>query len=421
MDKQLRHRRGRWLAWLGGSVALMVVAAVVAAVLITRGEPFGAAPAGERLARAQQSPQWQHGKFDNPQPMWADSGAAWRAFLFDPAIPGSAPDAPIPVVRNAPDAYARPPADGLRLTWFGHSSVLLELDGTTVLIDPLWSERASPLSWIGPSRWYPPPMALNDLPKVDVVLISHDHVDHLDYQTIVAMRAWRNVFVVPLGIGAHLARWGIPESRIVELDWWQSTRVGAVELAATPARHASGRLQSKSNQTLWAGWAVLGPRHRAWYSGDTGFHQDLAAIGERYGPFDLTLIEAGQYDAHWPDTHLGPEQAVEAHQRVRGKVMVPVHWALIQQAPHAWTEPVERVMAAARCRGVPVLAPRPGEMVESFDVSGRQPWWPRQSWRTAGQYPVRATQDGDPAHRVSIAACPAPASGAQAAMLRSAM
>jgi L-ascorbate metabolism protein UlaG (beta-lactamase superfamily) len=161
----------------------------------------------------------------------------------------------------------------LRVTWFGHASTLVEVDGMTLLIDPLWSERASPVSWAGPKRWYPAPIAIADLPKIDAVLISHDHVDHLDYQTISAMKSWSNVFVVPLGVGAHLVHWGIPESRIIELDWWESAHVGALELVATPARHASGRLTSKGNRTLWAGWAVVGPAHRVWYSGDTGFHE----------------------------------------------------------------------------------------------------------------------------------------------------
>lgn len=407
ISKRKRRRKLVWLlAWSGVTVAT-VLAAVIGAFLITGCAALGDKPSGERLARVQQSPQWHEDHFQNPQPMWADSSGAWRRLLFGSSTSGSTPDGPVPVVRNNASAYAHPPASGLRLTWFGHASTLLEVDGVVVLIDPLWSERASPVSWVGPTRWYPPPMALEDLPKVDAVLISHDHVDHLDYQTIVAMKQWQTVFVVPLGIGAHLSRWGIPDTRIVELDWWGSAHIGALELVATPARHASGRLQTKTNRTLWAGWAIVGPRHRVWYSGDTGFHEDLAAIGDRFGPFDLTLIEAGQYDAHWPDTHLGPELAVEAHRLVRGRILVPVHWGLIKLAPHAWTEPVERVLTAARCRDVQVLAPRPGEIVESFDVPKVQAWWPQLPWRTADQYPVVGTVNGTPSNRVSILPCPA--------------
>ena len=395
-----------------GVITMTVLTIGIGVGSIMGGASFGGEPSGERLMRAQRSPQWRTDHFENPQRLWANSSDAWKAFLFGPATNTSTPDAPIPVVRNDASAYAHTPASGLRLTWFGHASTLLEVDGSTVLIDPLWSERASPVSWAGPKRWYPPTMALSDLPRVDAVLISHDHVDHLDYRTIVAMKTWRAIFIVPLGIGAHLSRWGIPATRIVELDWWQSTHVGALELVATPARHASGRLRSRSNKTLWAGWAIIGPQHRIWYSGDTGFHEDLPTIGERFGPFDLTLIEAGQYDANWPDTHLGPELAVEAHRLVRGKTLVPVHWALIKQAPHAWTEPVERVLAAARCRNVRVLTPRPGEIVESFDAPVVQAWWPSLPWRTAKQYLVLATKNGVPSDRVSVPSCAGPADAA---------
>lgn len=389
------------LAWTAAAIA-MVLGVLLALVDRTA---LGAEPTDDRLRRVQQSPQWHGDQFENRQPIWADAFGAWRDFVLGAGSEDSTPRSPVPVVLPDAHAYATPPVSGLRMTWFGHASTLLEVDGAVVLIDPLWSERASPVSWAGPKRWYPPLMALADLPAVDAVLISHDHVDHLDMQTIVSMRDWSTVFVVPLGVGAHLKHWGIPPARIVELDWWASTRVGPLTLVATPARHASGRLTSKSNKTLWAGWSIAGPRHKVWYSGDTGFHNDLAAIGERLGPFDLTLIEAGQYDPHWPDNHLGPEQAVAAHRLVRGQLMVPVHWALIQQAPHAWTEPAERVLAAAHCQGAQLLLPRPGEMVEPEATDATKPWWPTLPWRTAAQAPVHATSNGDPSDRIATPAC----------------
>ena len=174
---------------------------------------------------------------------------------------------------------------------------------------------------------------------------------------------------------------------------------------ATPARHASGRISTKSNKTLWAGFALLGAQHRAWYSGDTGFHDDFAKIGERFGPFDLTLVEAGQYDANWPDTHLGPELAVQAHRLVRGNILLPVHWGLLRLAPHPWTEPVERVLAAARCHGVRVVVPRPGESIEPAAHNERGPWWPSLPWRSGADYPLAATRNGEPSDRVAIAPC----------------
>lgn len=394
----------RLLAWLS-LIVTTLLAVLLSAFAISGCTAFGGKPTGERLARAQQSPHWHDGHFENAQPLWADGYGAWSRLLFGPSTPNVVPDAPIPVVHTSAAELAKQAPSGLRVTWFGHSSALVEIDGTRVLVDPFWSGHASPVTWAGPDSWYAPPIALDQLPRIDVVIISHDHVDHLDYATIVAMKSWPTVFVVPLGVGAHLSKWGIPDSRIVELDWWQATRVGELELIATPARHGSGRITTKTNRTLWAGYALIGARHRVWYSGDTGIHDDLPRIGERLGPFDVTLIEAGQYDALWPDTHLGPEQAVEAHRLVRGKVMMPVHWGLLKLAEHAWTEPAERVLAAAQCRGVKVLVPRPGESIEPTQLARTTRWWPRLPWRTANESAVIGTKNGVPSERVAITSC----------------
>ena len=389
-----------WLLW--ASVSAIALSALAAAWL--RGcTSLGAQPSGERLSRMRDSPQWSEGRFANEQPMWVNTRSALLR-LFDSA-PAEVPDTPVSVVIDGGKGLRSTPAPGLRVTWFGHSSVLVEIDGVTVLTDPLWSERASPVSWTGPKRWYAAPVALRDLPRIDVVLISHDHYDHLDRQTITAMANWDARFVVPLGVGAHLERWGIQAARIVELDWWQSARVGSLEIIATPARHASGRISPQGDRTLWAGFALLGAQHRAWYSGDTGFHSALEEIGRRFGPFDVTLIEAGQYDKDWPDWHLGPEQAVEAHRLVRGKRMIPVHWGLLKLAHHSWTEPVERVLAAARCRNVDVLVPRPGESIEPAGSSSCVRWWPEIPWLSAHETPIVATRDGVASQRFEGLPC----------------
>jgi L-ascorbate metabolism protein UlaG (beta-lactamase superfamily) len=381
-------------------VLLLLIAGVVASGWAA----FGAKPQGARLARTQQSPEWSGDRFKDPQTVWIDTRRAFLHAMFGKAPAAVEPLAHIPVVVDNKDSFAKAPSSGLRVTWFGHSSALVELDDRNILIDPFWSERASPIAGAGPKRWYPPPIALNDLPRIDVVLISHDHYDHLDYGTIVAMRQWRNIFVVPLGIGAHLEQWGIAPERIVELDWWQSTRQGDVEFVATPSRHSSGRLAPSSDRTLWAGFAILGPRHRVWYSGDTSYHAGLVEIGQRLGPFDVTLIESGQYDANWVDNHLGPELAVQANIDVRGRVMIPVHWALIKLAVHTWTEPIERVKVAAECHGVEVLAPRPGESVEPTEHPVIAPWWPKLPFTSARDNPIVATINGNPGQRVSVAA-----------------
>ena len=387
------------LTWKLGAPAVIVLA-LGAALLFSGCASFGKQPDGERLARIQQSPEWRDEHFNNAQPVISNFYAAIKRSLE--SVPDTEPSTPVPVHAADTAQYAKPPASGLRVSWFGHSSTLVEIDGVRLLTDPIWSDRASPAQWIGPRRWFAPPLPL---PQVDAVLISHDHYDHLDRATIAALKETKTVFIVPLGIGSHLAYWGIPANRIVELDWWQSTHVGTVEVVSTPSRHASGRVKPQSDQTLWSGFAMRGPAHSVWYSGDTGFFPGLRDIGERLGPFDLTMIEAGQYDAAWPDWHLGPEQAVQAHRLVRGKVMLPVHWALFKLAQHGWTEPVERVLAAAQCVGVSVITPEPGLAIEPSLAVKSQHWWPQTPWMTAAERPIVATVDGDPSRRVAPFSC----------------
>lgn len=356
---------------------------------------FGTAASGERLARVQASPNWRDGVFVNGIPLH-------NLFLERPErlFDGSEFSKPSEMPAAVPtDPSAFDDESPLRVTWFGHSIALIELGGARFLTDPVWSERVSPYTWLGPMRWYPPPMALEDLPPIDAVLISHDHYDHLDTATIQALIGRVEHFVVPLGVGAHLEYWGVPASQIIELDWWQDVEVAGVTLTATPARHASGRIVIDNDRTLWMGFALRSKEHAVYFSGDTGLFPELKDIGDRLGPFDVTMIEVGAYGADWPDWHIGPEQAVLAHNWVRGDVLLPVHWALFDLAQHAWTEPVERTLGAAQGLGVRVITPRPGVPVELFgeiphdQLSER--WWPDVKWQRAEQAPVVSTGDFD--------------------------
>jgi L-ascorbate metabolism protein UlaG (beta-lactamase superfamily) len=359
---------------------------------------FGKNPTGQRLARIKLSPQWHDGKFQNPNPIWMNNKAMMSQMFRN--NPDSEPQNPIPVETDIKQKLSVPSQSNLRVTWFGHSSSLVEIDGARILIDPVWGPRASPFSWIGPKRWYKPVIKLDDLKPVDTVLISHDHYDHLDRETIEAMRSWTHTrFVVPLGIGETLEYWGIPSDRITELDWWQSTRIHGIQIVATPARHASGRVISQDNQTLWSGFALLGQKHRLYYSGDSGYFPGFKHIGEALGPFDVALIEAGQYNPAWPDFHLGPEQAVQVNLDVKGKVMIPMHWGLFKLAPHSWTEPVERIALAASCADVSVMFPKPGQSVEPTEHTETPKWWASTRWDTAQTTPIHATQHGDPQQR----------------------
>jgi L-ascorbate metabolism protein UlaG (beta-lactamase superfamily) len=352
---------------------------------------MGTSADGERLKRMEASPQWHpDGEFRNKRPAHqgpiGEMTVEWLAGGSEHRLP-TEPIAPL--ARTRAD-FDTPPPSGLRVTWLGHSTMLLEIDGRRVLTDPVWGERAAPFTWLGPKRWYAPPLPLDELPDIDAIVISHDHYDHLDHPTVVALRDKPIEWLVPLGIGAHLEYWGVPSEQIVELDWWDSHDVGELKITSTPARHFSGRAMPSmtGGPTLWAGWAFRGPAHNAYYSGDTALFDALEEIGEKLGPFDLTMVEAGAYNRNWADVHLGPEQAVRAHTLVKGKVMLPVHWGLFDLALHGWTEPIERVAAAAEKAGVVALAPRPGEMIEPASPPPLQRWWPELPWETAEAHRV---------------------------------
>ena len=205
------------------------------------------------------------------------------------------PSCQLPTI-DATEALKTPPKSGLRITWLGHSTTLVEIDGVRILTDPQWSLRASPSTWVGPLRFHPPPLPLASLPKLDAVVISHDHYDHLDMNSVRTLALTGVVFHVGLGVGAHLRAWHIPDGQIVEHDWWSERSIGALRLVATPAQHMSGRRGVTGNDsTLWTSWALIGPTHRVYFSGDTGLSDAFTTIGEKLGPFDVSMLEIGQW------------------------------------------------------------------------------------------------------------------------------
>uniref|UniRef100_UPI0015F123F8 MBL fold metallo-hydrolase n=1 Tax=Pseudonocardia pini TaxID=2758030 RepID=UPI0015F123F8 len=247
-----------------------------------------------------------------------------------------------------------------------------------VLADPVWGERVSPSRRVGPRRLHPTPVRLEDLPPVDAVVISHDHYDHLDLPTVRALvadpRHGRAPFVVPLGIGAHLRAWGVPADRIRELDWEGTTTVGDLTLVCAEARHFSGR-GLRRDTTLWSSWVVAGPRHRAYFGGDTGYTRAFVRAGERHGPFDLTVLPIGAYADLWPDIHMNPEESTAAHRDLRGGVLLPVHWATFNLGFHPWSEPVARLRAAAESVGIPLALPLPGQRIDLGQDLPDDDWW----------------------------------------------
>jgi L-ascorbate metabolism protein UlaG (beta-lactamase superfamily) len=340
------------------------------------GATLGGKIEGERLARVNASPNFADGKAQNPVPTSLDAGNPWEFIVeYFRGADERTPPSPVPMVVPDPSVLESVRGRGVRFIWLGHSTVYLEIDGTRVLIDPVWSDRASPFNILGPKRSHPVPIALADLPVVDVVVISHDHYDHLDPGVVRALAPQGVRFAVPLGIGADLEKWGVPTEQIIELDWWERSAVGSLALIATPARHFSGWRVADRDRTLWASWTLVGPRSRVFYSGDTGWLDDFEKIGDEYGPFDLSIIKCGAYGESWPDIHINGVQAVEAHVALKGRRMLPVHWLTFDIALHPWEEPVVQAVETGRELGAEVITPQLGELI---DLQGRVTttrWW----------------------------------------------
>jgi L-ascorbate metabolism protein UlaG (beta-lactamase superfamily) len=364
---------------------VLAVAASVSAALVSpvAGAARGVRRSlGARPAAPYDSPQFRDGFFHNRLPMSVVEPGSTGSMAAEWARRGDIgrPRGVVPVV--SPDLPRR--AADLAATWLGHATVLLEVGGHWVLTDPVWSDRVSPSATVGPRRSHPVPLELVDLPPLSAVLISHDHYDHLDTATIDALVRLQDApFVVPLGISAHLRAWGVPENRIVELDWGQSHRVGDLTLTCTEARHFSGRGFVR-NTTLWSSWVAAAGERRVFFGGDTGYTPAFTDIGKDHGPFDLTVLPIGAYDRRWRDVHMDPAEAVQCHLDVQSLldapdegerswdgVLLPIHWATFDLAFHRWAAPADWLREEAAERGVTVALPRPGERFE-IDVEAVQ-------------------------------------------------
>jgi len=267
------------------------------------------------------------------------------------------------------------PANTLRVTWLGHSGLIIEIDGKRILTDPVY-RRASPFQFMGPKRFFPAPINLDDLPHLDAIIISHDHFDHLDDKTIVKLAKKGTPIFTSLGVGTILNKWGIPKSQITEMDWWQSvTPWKGFTITAAPARHFSGRSLWNRNETLWASYAIKGPVHNVYYGADSGIHSIFKTIGEKLGPFDLAMLEIGAYNDLWADIHMGPTNATDAMLALGAKVLMPIHWGTFNLAMHTWTEPAEKVMEHATEKNIKLLLPAPGEVYTYDGKPYINKWW----------------------------------------------
>lgn len=266
------------------------------------------------------------------------------------------------------------PGSDTRVIWFGHSTFLLNVGGTVVLVDPVFSETAAPVGFTA-KRFQPPVLSLGNLPPIDIVLISHDHYDHLDTESVRFFADARTQFITPLGVGAHLVRWGIQQEKITERDWWQTHEAHGIEFTAAPSQHFSGRDGVNNNETLWASWALVTPDSRLFFSGDSGYDTHFAEIGERLGPFDLAFMENGQYDEAWPYVHMHPAETIQAYKDVKASRLMPVHWGMFELAFHTWYAPVAAVSQLADQEGIDLVTPMLGEMIIIDDSLETSRWW----------------------------------------------
>lgn len=274
-----------------------------------------------------------------------------------------------------PSFLENPGLDVLNVTWFGHSTTLMQMHGMNILIDPVFSNRTSPVTFLGPSRFSEIPIDVSELPSIDIVIISHDHYDHLDYSTIKKIDKKVSKYIVPLGVENHLERFGVSSDKIVNLAWWEEVDINGLLIGCTPSRHYSGRRVIDSYNTLWASWVFVDEYHKVFESGDTGFDTHFQKIYEKYGEFDLALLDSGQYDVKWRSSHMSPEEAVDAGKIVHAKIIMPIHWGSFSLANHPWDDAPERFTIKAEIENINYITPKIGQTFTYGSQFDNEKWW----------------------------------------------
>ena len=364
----------------------IVVCVVLTVVFFLRSETFGTMPKGEYQARIEQSPQFdrEQNVFVNRRPSILETMTVWESFWTDPfgrdepnflfnSNQGD-PETPLPVVNNPNLTDFKNNKTGLKFIWLGHWTVLMSIDGKTILVDPVFSDYASPIP-IAAKRFQESALTLEELPPIDVILLSHDHYDHLDIGTIKYFLNHDVSFLTPLGVGAHLRYWGIEDDRITELDWWEKITIEGLTFTATPAQHFSGRGINSENSTLWASWVLQGQREAVYFSGDSGYDSHYQEIGKALGPFDLVFMDYGQYDKGWQAVHNLPEEGVKGFEELKGDYLVPVGWGMFNLAVHNWYDPPVQATKLARERGIKLITPRLGQVISMENPPLFDEWW----------------------------------------------
>ncbi len=364
---------------------MMVLALIIFAIfvsvyqLVRCNRAFGRKPDGERLARIKNSTNYVDGKFQNPVVTNVQVDDVPYLKLIKEFFSTTGDRVPKEKIQVEPIDQSRfhHSRDSVSICWLGHSTLLIEVDGKVILIDPVFSQRVSPFSFIGTKAFpYSENYSLETLPEIDLVLISHDHYDHLDYQTIKNLKNTDVQFVTALGVGAHLEYWGISPSRITELDWWEDYQfTHEILFTAAPARHFSGRGLADRFSTLWASWIIAGSKTKLFFGADSGYYPGFIKIGEKYGPFDIAMLECGQYSQYWPFIHMMPEETLKASDDLKAKALLPIHWGKYKLSIHPWTEPVDRLLAARDNENTEIVTPRIGQVFNLNSPFPKKRWW----------------------------------------------
>jgi len=361
-----------------GVVLLLLLATVI---FFYTAPQLGASAKGDRLERMKAASNYEYPVFLNTietkmEMPKGTMGKVLRHYFFEDKS-NKKPVEPIKVQQFDKNAFESIPDDSIAFTWFGHSTILMKVSGVTILADPvLVGERTSMFTFMGPRRFrYTHHIDLEELPKIDAMILSHDHYDHLDFPTIKALKDRVDRFFLPLGTGAHFEHWGVEASKITELNWWDEFEFGKLTLAFTPTRHFSGRGLRDRFHTLWGSWVIMSESNRVYFSGDSGYFPGFKEIGEKYGPFDLTFMECGAYNEGWSEIHMFPEETAQAHLDVKGKLLMPIHWGKFDLSLHPWKESVTRLNKKAKEEGISLFTPKVGQMVSLSDSANLDQWW----------------------------------------------